>query len=812
MSAFCEPACKRGLILLSIGALGVSAVMTQLALMREMLSAFAGNELSLGVILGNWLLLTGAGAWLGRKADRLRHPIRALVWSQIMVALLPPAQVFLLRTLRNQIFVRGSAVGVTETVLSSFLLLLPYCVVSGFMLTLACALLNPIGQDRVVTPPRLASRGTAGDSAAGRTRWRVWQRLVRAILGRAERTEASLDLRGTDPALFERAATGVADVYVADSLGSVIGGVLFTFVLLSWFDHSRLLCLPALVNLGLGALVAWNSGLRALSGASVGLGLGLVLLMMLADVDALSTALQFSQQRIIFRGNSPYGRLIVTESGGQVNFIENGVPVISSHNIEQVEETVHYPMAQRPSAGKVLLVAGGVSGTAKEILKYGVAQVTYVELDPLIIAVGREYLAERLADARIQVINTDGRRFIRQTDERYDVVIVDVPDPSTSQLNRFYTAEFVAEAKRALVGEGVFSFALGRYENYVSPELARLLSSAYKTLCGAFKHVLVLPGGRVFFLGSDGPLYPDVGARIEQQGVLARLVTRHYLDAMFSPDRMGDIRRATLLPAVVNTDLSPVLYYYHLRHWMSQFRAHFGVLGGLLLAVLGVYLAKLRAVPLAVFASGFAASSLEIILLLGFQILYGSLYQQMGFIVTMFMVGLALGAFLAGRVPSLSSLASSTDCPVSQGTRGRRSVQVLVFFSLAIGAFALLLPAFLSQLQRLDTRWASSIPVWVVIPCLTLILAGLVGAEFAWANRVAHGQLRWAASRLYTADFMGACLGALLTSTLLIPLIGVTATCLVTAGLNVIGGAVVLWRQAPGWSRDSRPARVSSNR
>ncbi len=118
-------------------------------------------------------------------------------------------------------------------------------------------------------------------------------------------------------------------------------------------------------------------------------------------------------------------------------FIENGLPFFSTHNVEQIEETVHYAMAQRPDARKVLLVSGGVAGTANEILKYGAAQVTYVELDPLIVAVGRKYLPGNLDDPRIHVVNTDGRLFIKQTNERFNVVIVDVPEPSTSQINRF---------------------------------------------------------------------------------------------------------------------------------------------------------------------------------------------------------------------------------------------------------------------------------------------------------------------------------------------------------------------------------------
>ncbi len=52
-------------VLVAVFALGFSAVITQLVLTRELLVAFAGNELSLGITLGNWLLLTGLGAALG---------------------------------------------------------------------------------------------------------------------------------------------------------------------------------------------------------------------------------------------------------------------------------------------------------------------------------------------------------------------------------------------------------------------------------------------------------------------------------------------------------------------------------------------------------------------------------------------------------------------------------------------------------------------------------------------------------------------------------------------------------------------------
>ena len=83
-----------------------------------------------------------------------------------------------------------------------------------------------------------------------------------------------------------------------------------------------------------------------------------------------------------------------------------------------------------------------------------------------------------------------------------------------------------------------------------------------------------------------------------------------------------------------------------------------------------------------------------------------------------------------------------------------------------------------------------------IIALLTLILAVLVGMQFPLANRREFDGTAGGAARLYTADFIGACLGALLACTLLIPLIGVTGVCLLTALLNVAGALAGRWRTA----------------
>jgi spermidine synthase len=700
---------------LAVVGLGASALVTQVTLMRELVSVLAGNELVFGIVLGTWLLLMGIGATLGRIVARLRCPLEIFLAAQVLVAVLPMADVWLLRWLRNVVFVRGAAVGVTETAIVCLVLLAPYCLLMGSLLTLATA----------IFPSR-------------------------------------------------REGEAIGGVYFLDSLGGVAGGLAFSFLLVGRLDHFWILALAALANLILGACLAWAFGRRAIAG-SAGL-LAAVLLGVVGrwDLDALSAQFLYPGQTIVHRASSPYGSLVVTGSGREYNFLENGVVLFSTQNLDQVEEEVHYAMAQRPDARQVLLLGGGISGTAREVLKYPAA-VDYVELDPAILDLGRRFVPESLADERIEVFNTDGRLMVRHTQRQYDVVLVNLPDPTTWQLNRFYSEEFLAEVKRRLSPDGVLAVSAGHYENRLSPELAALVAVMDRTLRTEFARVLILPADRVRFLASDGPLTEDVATPMEERGIPTRLLNRRYLRATLAEDRLADVRRAVTDEAPINRDFSPILTFHLLRYWASQFDTKFRLFETALAVLLVVCVVRFRPVSFAVFTTGWAGSTLEVVLLMGFQVLYGSVYHRVGLIMTMFMLGLAIGSMAMNRVLA------------------RRQPRDLARLQWAIALYALGLPLVLTGLSRLQSIPLASMVPQVAVYLLALALAVLVGMEFPLAGKADFRTVAATTSRLYTADYLGAALGALVVSALLIPLFGVTAVCLVTAGLNLASGAVVLW-------------------
>jgi hypothetical protein len=142
--------------------------------------------------------------------------------------------------------------------------------------------------------------------------------------------------------------------------------------------------------------------------------------------------------------------------------------------------------------------------------------------------------------------------------------------------------------------------------------------------------------------------------------------------------------------------------------------------------------------------------------------------------VTVFMAGLALGAWLATKRAAADS--------------AKRALRWLAF---AVATLAALLPLLLPRLASLGDIAGQG-----AIVLITLALAALVGAQFPLAAAASPGGATPVAARLFTADLTGAALGALLASAWLIPLAGLTTVCLITAGLNVAAAALT-WRHAP---------------
>ncbi len=739
---------------IALAAIGFTSMIAQVLLMRELVATLYGNELVLGLILMAWLawVAVGSGGLARLPIARRRLGTTALALGLALAGPLLLAQITAVRALRTLLGVTPGAFIEFGPMLAALILILaPVCLLTGVLFALGARL--------------MVLEGGAG-----------------------------------------------ARAYVWESLGAVAGGMLFSFVLIFWLNPFQSALLVAAVDLTVAGYQVRGLSLPLPAGASYLFLFAILALVALPLGRFLHDAtLEWQWPDLVFAADSPYGRLVVQARDGQRVFFQNGLLAFETQGTF-AEEVAHFPLLVHPDPRNILLMGGGVAGNLREILKHPGARVTYVELDPLLIRAARAHLAPEdaavLDDPRVSLILADGRLFVKQQLARihtaasqarggadtpsgpFDVIILDLPEPATGGLNRYYTLEFFAQVRAILKGGGVFALGLPSAENYWNPELARRNGSIYHTLRTVFPEALVLPGEHNFFLASDVPLESDpdiLSGRLEARGIRTRWVTPEYIEYLVASDRFIGVRQELDMAAGVrlNQDLNPICYYYNLAVWLARFypglsRAFLGgqsvspftlawLLGPL---ALGVVLARWRrswAVPVAMGTIGLAGMVLQVVVIFAFQVLHGYVYAEVSLIVTAFMGGLALGAAGVMRRPAIAK---------------RRARRMLIGVQLAIAAYCGLFPLILGQPVPSPA---------LLFPGLALLAGGLGGAAFPLALALAAERERGGSTIgvLYAADLVGGCLGALLGAVILVPVLGIPHTCLAIA-LIALAGALML--------------------
>jgi spermidine synthase len=700
--------------------------------MRELMVVFYGNEISLGLMLGSWLFWTAAGsAMAGRPTARAREPRRPMAGLEALVAVALPATILAVRASRSVLeTVPGESLGPGTMLLGSVATLSVFCVLSGALFA--------------------AGSRLYADQAATST----------------------------------GEATG--SVYLLEALGSAAGGMLAGIVLVRYAAPLEIALGLGLLNLlaAAGLAIRARFARRAAMGGLAGIAVLLALPFGLPRLETVSLERFWRGFRLVTTRNSVYGNLAVVRTGGASSLYENGLNLFDVPDPAAAEEAVHYALLEHPSPHSLLLIGGGVNGSLAEALKHtSLERIDYVELDPAILDLAREYFPIQ-NDPRVRVHVTDGRLFLKTTASTFDVIIVNLPDPQTAQLNRFYTLEFFREAARKLTGSGILALRLTAAEDYISPELAAFLRSIYKTLRAVFPEVTAIPGEAVHFFGAQRPGVLAAGS----EELLARLRARHletsyvreyYIPFRMMPDRMAALdRQIEPRPETpVNRDFAPVAYYFDVALWSSRFnhgyrdlfRAMAGVdfrwLAGAVGVLLLVLVAKKRrartTAACCTAAMGFTLIGLEMLLLLAFQAIYGYVYQQLAVIIAAFMAGMSLGSWLALRAPA------------------RRGMRTLVFLQAGAAIAPLLLCAVFEAVAQVTGGQ-------VLFPALALGCGMLGGYEFPVASRIFFTSSRGRSpGTLYALDLAGSCLGAVLFSVYLIPVFGFLRTAALAAMVSL---------------------------
>ena len=148
-----------------------------------------------------------------------------------------------------------------------------------------------------------------------------------------------------------------------------------------------------------------------------------------------------------------------TAEWGNMLFLDGMVMTSEKDEFVYHEMVAHVPLFTHPNPENVLVVGGGDGGVIREVLKHpSVKKATLVDIDGKVIEYSKKFLpsiASGLEDARVDVIVGDGFMHIAESENKYDVIMVDSTEPVGPAVNLF-TKGFYAGISRALKEDGIF--------------------------------------------------------------------------------------------------------------------------------------------------------------------------------------------------------------------------------------------------------------------------------------------------------------------------------------------------------------------
>ena len=259
----------------------------------------------------------------------------------------------------------------------------------------------------------------------------------------------------------------VSQVLTFDYLGALVVALAFPLLFVPHLGLIRTGVFFGLLNAAVAvwALLLFRSELRRFRlQAAACAGVVAVLGATMIGADHITTWAEdrFYGDNVVLRESSDYQRIVVTSGPAGVRLFLNGNLQFHSRDEYRYHEAlVHPAMAAHGAPRRVLVLGGGDGMAVREVLRHpSVEQVTLVELDPHMTRLFstqpllKTLNAGALSSPKLKTVNADGFGWLERTDDTFDVIVVDFPDPTNFSLGKLYTTSFYALVDRRLAAGG----------------------------------------------------------------------------------------------------------------------------------------------------------------------------------------------------------------------------------------------------------------------------------------------------------------------------------------------------------------------
>lgn len=270
----------------------------------------------------------------------------------------------------------------------------------------------------------------------------------------------------------EALSKALAHVLSVDYLGALVASLAFPLLFLPLLGVTLTAFIMGILNVVVACALMWRfhdrlsrRWSRRLSALCAVVTAGMVGGTLFSGELVSFLERQLYESEIVYTQQTPYQRIVITRSGGDMRLFLDGNLQFSSRDEYRYHEMLVHPAMNAARLRDTVLVLGGGDGlVARELLKYDdVQRIIVVDLDPAMTELARRYRPLRelngdaLNDPRVTLIHTDAYNYIRDSDELFPVIIIDLPDPNNEGLSKLYSQTFYHLIRNRLMPDGVFA-------------------------------------------------------------------------------------------------------------------------------------------------------------------------------------------------------------------------------------------------------------------------------------------------------------------------------------------------------------------
>jgi len=586
-------------------------------------------------------------------------------------------------------------------------------------------------------------------------------------------------------------------VYLLDGLGGFTGGVIFSFILVHFANIPMIIMFTGLI---LAIMIKLLLNIK-LSVFNLIMLLACVLAFLLIDLKFYEVIETSGRERtgysdLFLYKNTPYANYTgMVNDRKEMLIFRNGAGLFAQGWSEWSVYKNDFIINLHPKeVGKEILILGlpDVQG----LNRFREHETTIVFRDKILKKIFKEDLFG------LNVVLHDPRDFLKRNSQKYDEVWVTFSEPLSMGDNRFFTVEFFNLVKSVIREDGLIFLNITGSENYLSWHQERMLGIIYHTLKNVFPIVRFSSGDEFLFISSLREFEFNPETLIETAGdspgfnpLIFKIWIKEDREDYF-------LTRFCTESAEINSDINPVLFIRSIMVWGELNDARFFKIFSLfldrgkfflclficLIILLSVFtfIAQSRDrisslnIQWSLLTTGITAISFELLCIYLFQVNFGNIYEMIGLLTGIFLLGISIGAFTGLKVNSgkerwllTSEFSIVFLCILGFSFSGKLHL-INSFFSFGFISLSLFLIGFFSGLE---------------FP---------VGSSFLLSSKK---RLSESVSALLVSDMTGAMIGSFMIPLFLLPVLGIRGAFGIISLVNISSFMVLALRMILGRER-----------